>query len=253
MSKQILIHIGTHKTGTTSIQHFLAAHRALLMQCGAIYYPHSGTLGPTTGHHNIAWQFVGEARFKQKHGDIADLLRELNENDFRLAILSSEDFEHLTGSPDRIAALDHALRSTGFTTRYLAVFRETEIYAKSLFLELNKRGLEEDFSDFARKISERGFTAYSNRWHFEFDPQRFASVWNAACGEEKLEVIRYEEAVANDGIIAALLRSAGAVGPILDKARSARRYNQTSKRKKFLFRISQRLGNLFKGHLTSRP
>ena len=40
----IIVHLGMHKTGTTSIQHFLARHRRRLREAG-ILYPRAGTHG----------------------------------------------------------------------------------------------------------------------------------------------------------------------------------------------------------------
>jgi len=54
-SKTLFVHIGTHKTGTTSIQNFLRNHATSLNECG-VFVPKSGTLDENSGHHNIAWE-----------------------------------------------------------------------------------------------------------------------------------------------------------------------------------------------------
>ena len=50
----IWLHIGVHKTGTTSIQTALARHRDLLRTHG-VYVPKAGTVDRCSGHHAIAW------------------------------------------------------------------------------------------------------------------------------------------------------------------------------------------------------
>lgn len=247
--KEIIIHIGTHKTGTTSIQNFLATNRKHLLKKDRIYFPETGTLGTNTGHHNLAWQLVNSSRFKKKLGDLDDLLVDLKKNDFKRAILSSEDFEYLISKPEIIKKLDEALCSNGFKTKYLAFFREIDSYAKSLFFELNKRGLESDFSDFLQKIKASRQISYPNNLYFEFDRDRFASRWNQAVGEGKLICIDYDKAKEDQGIIARFLMEANASKETITKARFAKHFNKTSKRKRFFFYISRLFNKLNKRKL----
>lgn len=245
VKKEILIHIGTHKTGTTSIQNFLAMNREYLFKHDGIYFPKTGTLGTNTGHHNIAWQLLNNNRFNENLGGLADLLTDLEKKDFKLAILSSEDFEHMSGHPEIINEFDKYLCSAGFKTRYLVFFREMDGYAKSLFFELNKRGLESNFPDFMKKVNENGCISYGNNWHFEFDRNQFASKWNSAIGENKLTSIDYDKAKDAHGIIAEFLMEAGASKKSINKSRFAKRLNKTSKRKTFLFYVSSQIKRLF--------
>lgn len=50
MSKQIHLHIGTHKTGTTALQQTLAENREQLVQQGFLY--------PQAGWHQFAQHFL---------------------------------------------------------------------------------------------------------------------------------------------------------------------------------------------------
>lgn len=59
------VHIGTHKTGTTSLQ--VALNRHCTELDGQYYlYPRTGrpTMAPD-GHHNIAWEIAGDWRFQR--------------------------------------------------------------------------------------------------------------------------------------------------------------------------------------------
>lgn len=66
MRRRCLLHIGLCKTGTTSVQHVLAANRALLLQHGC-YVPRSlvpSSFGPTSNHRRLpllALEQAGEA------------------------------------------------------------------------------------------------------------------------------------------------------------------------------------------------
>ena len=54
---KIIIHIGWHKTGTTSIQVFLKSNYQKLINENKIYYPTESLVG--CAHHNIAWAIKG--------------------------------------------------------------------------------------------------------------------------------------------------------------------------------------------------
>ena len=64
MKKNIIIHAGTHKTGTTFLQSFLSLNFKELLNEG-ILFPLSGRIGKFGGHHNIAWQLNEDERFKK--------------------------------------------------------------------------------------------------------------------------------------------------------------------------------------------
>ena len=59
---RILLHIGTHKTGTTSLQAFFFLNRDQLKKSSSILYPETGS--PRVqheakyGHHLLAWSIL---------------------------------------------------------------------------------------------------------------------------------------------------------------------------------------------------
>ena len=95
MSKQIHLHIGTHKTGTTALQQTLAENREQLVQQGFLY--------PQAGWHQFAQHFLAfEKKGQVNTGMSAEVegvweaLREEIENFAGEAvILSSEEFSTL--------------------------------------------------------------------------------------------------------------------------------------------------------------
>lgn len=63
MTKSIYIHIGPHKTGTTTLQFSLFLNKDKLKKNG-ILYPDSGIISAKLpGHHNLAWEILGDKRF----------------------------------------------------------------------------------------------------------------------------------------------------------------------------------------------
>jgi len=95
MKKIVYIHIGPHKTGTTTIQHGLALNEKSLRNKGVLT-PKSGRPYPNNGGtHNLSWELrIPNSRvYNPKHGTWKDLLSEI-ESDRRIkkVILTSEDF-----------------------------------------------------------------------------------------------------------------------------------------------------------------
>lgn len=94
MAKTIYIHIGPHKTGTSTIQYSLYQNRKQLQDFG-ILYPISGTLpGKPSGQHNLAWEVTEDERFTKSFGSWKNVLREIRDSKAEQVILSSEDFSH---------------------------------------------------------------------------------------------------------------------------------------------------------------
>ncbi len=103
MNKQCYIHIGIHKTGTTSLQKMLAWNRAYLARKGLLYPKQCTWRG---GHHNLAWEIFGDARSHKKYGSIKELKTEIEKNDQSICLLSSEDFSRF-GLPHKKKLRDH--------------------------------------------------------------------------------------------------------------------------------------------------
>lgn len=163
MQKRIFIHIGTHKTGSTSIQGFLAQQSERL-RAGGIFTSKIGAYNKTGGNHNVAWELCDHFSFDPKFGGVADLLNELSASDLPTAVISSEDFEYLALVPDRMRSFDAQLTELGYDTHYLVYFRNFASYAKSLYLELNKKhGMADTEAQFmARLAQDRSITFRDN-------------------------------------------------------------------------------------------
>ena len=95
---RIFLHIGTHKTGTKSVQWFLKDQAEALAREGFLV-PKSGTLSTIAGHHRLAWDILAEP-FPQTDTEtsgkvLEDFLAELAVSDAHTAVVSSEDFHPL--------------------------------------------------------------------------------------------------------------------------------------------------------------
>jgi len=155
--RKALIHVGTHKTGTTSIQSLLALNSAALARCG-IYVPTAGRQLiaenlVTPGHHDLASELMLD-----KTDALQRLIEEISHTDAPTIVLSSEEFHPLHPHPHKLAVLRDALASVGFETTIVVYLREQAGYIESLYSELSKKTHAWRFTDFFQKaITEGGF------------------------------------------------------------------------------------------------
>jgi hypothetical protein len=221
---RIVIHIGTHKTGTTSIQAFLAKNRTRLKECG-ILYPYAGTRDRLPGPHNIAWELSGDARFDPRMGTVSDLLSEVCRSEERTTILSSEDFEYLPQHPHALMNFDSMLVRAGFSTEYVVLFRSTDTYGESLYHELLERGLTVSEHDFRVRIKKDQYFLRNDGWFFEFDRARFVRRWTEILGG-KMSSYGFDHMISRRGLLPEFMTLIGASDSIVRESETAPRRNQ---------------------------
>lgn len=93
MPKELIIHAGWHKTGSTAIQEWCVRNADLLGQHGILY-----PTGPDLmwgGHHKMAWALGVAHPFADPKFDAAAFLRDQLQRADKTLLLSSEDFEFL--------------------------------------------------------------------------------------------------------------------------------------------------------------
>lgn len=101
-SARVVIHIGSHKTGSTAIQMFCSRNRAALKKAGVLY-PESGT--PENypfGHHRLAWALLPETPVDVVHQEWAALRAEIDASLAKTTVISSEDLWWIS-DPERLA------------------------------------------------------------------------------------------------------------------------------------------------------
>lgn len=158
------LHVGTHKTGTTSIQEMLHTGQCRLLQHGFLY-PTTGILPGHSGHHNIAWQVREDRRFKSEFGTVEDLWLEIAVSD-KDVILSSEDFEC---SFDNLEEFIAGLESRGRREVAIIIYLRDQLsYAKSLYLELIWHDYHRTFKGFLSELITTRSIAWHD-WRFPFD------------------------------------------------------------------------------------
>ena len=183
---EILLHIGTHKTGTTSLQHRLAAATAPLAERGVLY-PRTGRprRGPRAGHHQLAWSILGKGRPVPTEV-WSDLGREWARSGLPRMVLSAEGFEHL--SPTGIRQLRDQLPDARF--RVVVYLRRPCAFLRSVYLQRLKKGNEHrPFAEFVQHNAHR------------CDYPRLLADWATVFGKAALVPRSYDKAAQGVGVI----------------------------------------------------
>jgi hypothetical protein len=84
--KQVFLHIGTQKTGSSSIQFFLHSNRERLTELGYLYPSEKKT------HHNLAYTLLGDPKADHKSNTWEDIIAEIDNSKLDKIIISSEFF-----------------------------------------------------------------------------------------------------------------------------------------------------------------
>ena len=140
---KVTLHIGHEKTGTTSIQRYLAKHYSEPGQ--ALYYPAAGRY-PDAEQHELLFQQLADdnADFV-----ITDLLPEIKRSGAAHVILSSELFS-LLNIPANLALVNffEVSKRAGFDLTVVCFVREAYPFLRSLYVESLKWNWKLEFEEF---------------------------------------------------------------------------------------------------------
>lgn len=222
--RRLYIHIGTHKTGTTSLQWYLGRHARTLKGYG-YYVPSTGRLSRHfAGHHNVAWAALGDARAQPAFGDVDALLAELEASRAVQAVISSEDFELLADRPRELRRFEERLTAAGWTPIYLMFLRSPGSYTLSMFDELNKNGNSVHFGSFFDQVLSRGIYRTGGDYVLHVDYDLFVAKWRAAARGE-LRIRSYDVASSGRGVVPEFIAAIDAparLGELRQKLHNAR-------------------------------
>jgi hypothetical protein len=234
----LYVHIGTHKTGTTSVQSFLRLYTERLRECG-ICVPKSGTY-PDAGHHNIAWEIRNDPRYEPSVGGVEALVNELSNSTVPQAVISSEDFEYMSQYPTALKQFDECIESHGYNTRYIVYFRDPHDYVRSLYCELRTSGLPEGYEEFRASAQGLGFCVFNGDWFYDFRRERFLDTWKSIVGP-KISSYSYDEVIRGTGLLPSFLMAIGADEDIVHESRKMRFLNTRIDKFEFVCRQRDKL------------
>ncbi|WP_444883665.1 hypothetical protein [Microbulbifer sp. PSTR4-B] len=181
--KILYVHIGTHKTGSSSIQRFFSANDSTFLRVFGLLYPKTGR---STGgsHHHLAWEAAGDSRYSARHGSWKALKNELSTTSWETAMLSCEAFSAYSDDSIMTTHITEIANSLRCDVQPILFVRPQETYFESQYCEGAKGGgLVDSFSHFVMKELENP----------RYDYCKVADAWGKAF--QSPIVITYEKGV----------------------------------------------------------
>lgn len=164
--RRLVIHAGTHKTGTTAVQEAMGARGGAMRAAGWLY-PRSGRYAPYAAHHELATELCGRTGFAGT--PLADVKAEIAGWDGDVIISS----EILAGLLPGAAPMQDFLvwaREAGFAPCFVSVLREHAAYAVSLYVTLMQQFHPANLSDFLGEAAASGsLMVGAKRYPFRYD------------------------------------------------------------------------------------
>lgn len=165
MDGRVILHIGRHKSGTSSLQHALTGSAARLAQAGYLY--------PKIGRKNVAQHFLADAFLDKNRRRPADVARaDATIDDARRelaawpgdAVLSSETFQNIV-RPELVRMLFNPAR-----TQVIAYLRDPYAYARSAYAQIVHAQRETGRFDAYLSAFEPRYALFLARWRDGFAP-----------------------------------------------------------------------------------
>jgi hypothetical protein len=184
--RRCFIHVGTHKTGTTSIQCFLSGNQERF-NAARVFFPTAGREEDATiAHHQLAKELLGLPTFVPARGGLEAVARELECADADVACLSSEDFAFLYNAPRALSRLRDAIRDAGYAPRIIAYLRPQASYCSALYAENVRQGYRVSFERYFSDVLEFGTYTWSGGPGQPFDYSVFLDGFAAVFGSDAI-------------------------------------------------------------------
>lgn len=202
--KSIFLHIGPHKTGTTTIQEGLNIHRDMLLRYDFLVPKTGQVFSTNAGQHNLARELRGDDRFNVQKGTWKELLNEINKSNTENVILSSEGFSLLP--LEKINELRNYL--TGFLVKIIVYVRRQDLVLQSYWAEVTKSG---DYEH-----GNKDFDVWMDKYDFENrngNYQKLLDKWSSVFGKENIIVRVLEKNQLNGSLFNDFLSTCGIKSP----------------------------------------
>ena len=188
--KTLVLHIGTHKTGTKALQAMLILNQQVLARQGIIV-PNTGRFHEsedydTPGHHALAWELAKP----QPQQLLARTIDELVTASARTAVISSEEFHPLHHHVEMMSSLREAFAEAGYRTVVVIYLRAQARYAESIFQQHVRDGRNPSFANFIGEILAHGRMEVDNA-RFEFEYSHLLEALSISFGAENIVVRPY--------------------------------------------------------------
>ena len=199
---EIILHIGTHKTGTTTLQNTLFHNRALLKARGLVY-PRIGEIAP---HHNLVTRWIDlPPQFRTRRTALQDwaIIARAWAGGDETVLVSSEEFSRMQPTAVDFRELGGLIERFD-RKRVACVIRNQLGFIQSVYVQVTKNQSFVDFDYFVSQcVRSRQATGLALDYNLLLD--------HVLTGFEPGEVvlIPYEQSVAGEGLVAAFCRRLG--------------------------------------------
>ncbi|WP_271439664.1 hypothetical protein [Pontixanthobacter luteolus] len=240
--QRLYLHIGTHKTGSSSLQHYLGAQRKTLAGHGFSYFTGAYEPDNHVEFFAVAMRAEREAFSRAKYGieqtDYALAAAAANFQEFRQAtqkqalIVSTEGLS-LLRHDDEMERLKTILDAETLDIVPILVLRDKAAFLDSFRKQILKHA-DRELSDDPASINYVG----QDSWLADFGAIK--SLWRKHFGEDALRIIDYDQAMERDGdVLPAALKAMDLPESFIPVAGSVRVNTDTFKTriKRFLRKI----------------
>lgn len=193
MAKRVVLHIGTGKTGTSSIQNFVHQHREALRDRKALDYPdvglaHEEHYGELIHAHYTAVYWV----LSENASGLRQVRKAIDASKCGTVLLSCENFYHLL-SPEQVGTLAALLK--GLSVRIVCYVRRQDLYIESAWKQQAKVGaLRMPFPAFLEQHTSADYLSKSHaNYHAKLEP------WREAFGREAIVVRPFDASAFRAG------------------------------------------------------
>ncbi len=202
-----LLHVGMHKTGTTSFQAQLSAHDAELLE-GGLLYPSTSRENPSVSHNLLAKELLAARRHPMQIRCVRDLFAEISASGCDRVFISFEELSMAWDRPALLDALRVELEQVGYRVHVLFSRREAESFVPALYGTLVRMGMGIPREDFERQARETGrvvvprMGVWPKRVHCT-DPDEMIESFSAVFGADRLHVVDY----TSSGMVARIMET----------------------------------------------
>lgn len=190
--KQLTLHVGFHKCGTSALQESFAAQRGELQAAGVLY--------PSIGrkaHHRIAWALTQRAwGWKKRGGEVTSykhfskMVNLITRSNSPRIVLSSEFFSELT--VDQIQKI--ASRIPGREVKILFTLRPLAKLLSSSYQQYLKYGTKADYSEWLHSVLDNpGLSTINPTFWTRHLHGEVISKWVDVFGKDNVTVLVIDE------------------------------------------------------------
>lgn len=188
---KLLIHIGTHKTATSSFQNLCVDQKKLLVSNG-LNYPNYKNWRQ---HSRAAW-IAQKNNFSELKLFLASIHEDSLNLNCELTLISGEDFENFLIDNHLAKEFTHTAKEVGFKEiEWIVVHRDPFVYMQSIYSEMCKHNSVLDYITMGKLILDCGYVSVSTplyNYHFVFKINKFAEIFKNNVSKN-LQVIPFRQ------------------------------------------------------------